>query len=62
MESKTLDTTEEYNTSKEYASEFPPMGVSSQKKGFIQDRKLPPFPPKDPSLYGHELGNSRERS
>ena len=60
MESKKLDTTIEYDTSKEYANEFPPMIVPSQKKGFIQDRKLSPFSPKDSASYNHELGKQRQ--
>ena len=60
MENKKLDTIIEYDTSKEYANEFPPMIVPSQKKGFVQDRKLSPFPPKDSSSYSHELEKQRQ--
>ena len=55
-----MDTTMDYDSSKEYADEFPPMKIPSQKKGFIQDRKLSPFSPKDSASYSHELEKQRQ--
>ena len=37
----------DYDSTKEYAEEFPLMETSSQKKGVNQNRKIPPFSPKD---------------
>ena len=60
MDCKILDTAMDYDSNKEYAEEFPPMKIPSQKKGFIQDRKIPPFSPKDSASYSHELGKQRQ--
>ena len=59
MDCKTVDTAMDYDTSKVYAEEFPPMKISSQKKGFTQDKKIPPFSPKDSASRNHEIGKTQ---